>query len=717
MALFSTSNLNQVQDVLGKVDGVLTAIEKYPNGKCLDATLTVNPFELLLLLLEQFGVTTEDLIEWLTNNVIKYGLPVIELGVKGILLSNLKEMIDCNIDPRIPAYAREGDYVENSGMTFALSAIDCKGKLSTNPLSVPSNPLFFGVKDAQSPYDFLRPKDFDAFLWLVIHRKFPNSSVISGLDDFKTYYGARYYTGENILDVVSLTYPNNEYTNGVGILPGSSFRQSFNGTPSHTISVCKSANRDFETNQIIENELYPIGSNYDRITWYANRKCYFNFMHVSDNYEKNHPRNYNDDIGICSFKYVDDISDNTVQSDETVYLKNNINVKILRKPEIHVPHIGQKIILPIKLLFNSKGEPDKNGRFTVKAVQSAYSSGVMSYRLDNGETLFVNQDGSYSNVTPACLYECYPNLTIYEFNYDYIFSMKLLDAKVVVTQLIEGITKLKLGIHLSNDSNFSQNEILGHNQIVEIIKKIVEGNDYEVSDCFFNFSNEEIDKMTREAELQRAKDIPFGEGATNVNSVDLDTLYELLDTFEDSATLQESVDSFKNLLNQVSVTIQPPLEDKSKVDFSFNTKLGLKIVQEFIKNLVMILVDSLLSPKVLLMIVMNQKLCGQYSPQKYDSTMDWINQLVGLITSIVKEIRDLILSMLLEFTMDKITILLVKLNTSLVIEQLMVYRSIIKQLIDACTFGGSRRLLDTELDKVDYADIDANDNQPNTDKC
>lgn len=724
MALFSTSNLNQVQDVLGKVDGILTAIEKYPNGSCVNSTLTVNPFELLLLLLKQFGVTEDDLIKWLVS-ILKYTLPTIELGVKGILLANLKEMIDCNIDPRIPAYAREGEELNidgeeiHSGITIPLSAVDCKGKLSTNPMSVPTNPLFFGIKNAESPYDFLRPRDFDAFLWLVVHRKFPASSTISGLDDLRTNYKANSVTGNSLLDIVEMQYTDE---NSVGILQGSTFREMVGGDLLSTISVCKSADRDPYTNKIIKNTLYPIGSNYDRITWYGNRKCYFNFMSPKRSNDEN--RNYNEDIGICTFKYVDDISDNTMISDDTVYLKNNINIKILRRPEVHVPHLGQNILIPKKLLFNKDGVADSNGRFTVKILSSDYDfgNGIMRYRVasaNNTATLIVNKNGEYHIESPfpqAYLYECYPNLTVYEFNYDYIFSMRLLDAKVVATQLIENISKLKLGLRLNVDSDFSQNEILGHNQIVEIVKKIVEGNDYEVSDCFFTFSNEEIDKMTREAELQRANDIPFGYGATNVNDTELDQIYDILDAFEDSATLEESVDVFKNLMNQVSVTIQPETKDRVNNNFGFNTKIGLAIVQEFIKNLVMVVVDALLSPKVLIMIALNQKLCGKLSYEKCNSTMDWLMQMTGLITSIVKEIRDLILGMLLEFTMKKITELLIKLNTSLVIEQLMVYRSIIKQLLEACSFGGGS-LIPTELDKVDYADIDANDNQPTTDKC
>ena len=51
-----------------------------------------NPFAFLLEILKSLGVTDEEIIKWLVN-LIKYELPLIELGIKGILLSNMKSLI------------------------------------------------------------------------------------------------------------------------------------------------------------------------------------------------------------------------------------------------------------------------------------------------------------------------------------------------------------------------------------------------------------------------------------------------------------------------------------------------------------------------------------------------------------------------------------------------------------------------------------------------
>lgn len=690
MSLLSSLNLSKTQDVLSSIDAIITAVEKFPEDDCKDVYLGLSPFALLLLILKSFGIQKEELIQWLTN-FIKYELPVIELGVKGILLTNLKEMIDCSVDPRIPAYARLGDDEEiNSGITFDLSTIDSQGLLANSPLSYEGETMYFGTTGCTSPYDFLRAKDFDAFLWLVTHKsKFPNHTRINEISDLETLFNGylnNFLGSETLLDVVKLSYDVLDETKNSGILPGASFKQR----DFKLISVCSEAPTSM--GKISTNTITPIGEFYDRINWYVNRKHYFDFLLPDSDRADN--INHNEDVGLFSIKYIDEIADDGKISDDSVYLTNKINIKILRKPE----KILDGLVLK-KLVFNSKGEEDLNGRFTTTDVTKCTKGG----------------NGKFT-CPLEYLCECYSNETIYAFNYDYIFGMKLFDAKVVVTQLINSLLGLKIGVSGQLLGSLSNNQIESQERIVDIVKKIVEANDYESSDCFFSFSNEEIEEQTRNADLKKSNLVKFGDSQTTINEEDVEDIIALIKEY-DEAKQEGSVDAFKRLMEKVEVTISEPKNENNDSKLSFNTKLGLDIIEQFIQNLVMILVNAFLSPKVILMIAMNQKLCGKYTKDNFNIEQ-LLNQMIGLITSIVKEIRDLILQQLLKLVMKKMGILLLELSEKLILEQILIYKKLLKQLIDACWFWSHRRsLLDTKLDEVDYADIDDVNKQPNTEKC
>ena len=83
------------------VDKVTAILELFNYSPSLSFNLATNPIGFLLQLLENAGVTYEQLRYFLTKFLI-YTVPALEISVKAILLTNLKTMVSCSIDPRIP---------------------------------------------------------------------------------------------------------------------------------------------------------------------------------------------------------------------------------------------------------------------------------------------------------------------------------------------------------------------------------------------------------------------------------------------------------------------------------------------------------------------------------------------------------------------------------------------------------------------------------------
>ena len=94
-----------------------------------------------------------------------------------------------------------------------------------------------------------------------------------------------------------------------------------------------------------------------------------------------------------------------------------------------------------------------------------------------------------------------------------------------------------------------------------------------------------------------------------------------------------------------------------------------------------------------------------------------LESLGGLIVAIVKEIRDLILQEILKWAVEILKTLVEKLSALLLKEQVVYYTKLMTMLIKACSFKFKSRLVDVQLDNVDYADIDPPTEQPINNEC
>ena len=288
-------------------------------------------------------------------------------------------------------------------------------------------------------------------------------------------------------------------------------------------------------------------------------------------------------------------------------------------------------------------------------------------------------------------------------------GMQLFDPAVVASQLIEMATNIAmfgtLGINLSVNKTESAYQM----RVAEIVKNIVESTAFEASDCFYSFSNEKYNDMLEKSELKRSQGYAFSDSSTHTANISLDDAYSILSEFDDNATLNEN----KEVITRAITTATAKITEEVLPEDRYNVKLNL--VQELIKGLVLIIVESLLTPKIILLFEVNKQLMGGHDENL--TLEDFLNTISSLITAIVVEIRDIILRELLNWALSILTELLEKLSSMLVMEQIEYYTRLMKGLLKACKIKlPSRKLLDSQLDNVDYADIDEID-KPITSEC
>lgn len=763
------SNLSREQrEVLAFIDAILAMLEKNPNDNLLNVSLSLNPFDYLVDLITKF-VKKDDMIEWLVN-ILVVSLPNIELGIKGVLLANLKATIDCNNDPRIPNWIRKKrDGYENfpisfnserdRGLLFNLRNIDYNNIFSVSPLSKEGLKYYFGSRkyyvidtdelrkykyadyesaarkcyekgigvykikeegDVDSVYDLARANDFNAFLWFVIHKGyFPNTL---------TYKDLIKHANENSNFIINDKDNSNIFKLIEGIHKINSREQPFIGegnvviNNNNAVSLCISnvvdskevsgVNGDNMYEDLVNNDLspkecsfkiVPMSNDNKSVNWYINSGTFFNFLLPED---KKKPRNYDKDYPICNLQYLEKV----VISSDMIY--DCLRFTILPKPFVHLPQDGEPAWRIKRILFNSNGNMDKKGGFSVNVVMNSINNekDKCTYEIVGGGHLIIEKDtgkyyldirNSQSNLEDV-LYACYPGLTVYEFNYDFVMGMQLFDPVVAASKLLETVSNIGSDsrMNISGYLGVNKSETMYQMRVAEIVKNIIESTAYEVSDCFYTFDNAKYSKMIRDSELKRSKlHVIEKNGKKVVTDLSNSDAFDYLNNFDNNATLNENKETIKRAITQATANITEEVlpEDKYTIEKG--------IIEELIKGLVFVLVEQLISPKLVLLYEVNRSLMGQ-GYTKYNLE-DFLKSIEGLLISIVKELRDLILQALLNWCLQILTELFNVLKDLLVKEQLEYYTRLIKGLLKACSFKTSKRAsLEHELDKVDYADID-----------
>jgi uncharacterized protein YdiU (UPF0061 family) len=272
--------------------------------------------------------------------------------------------------------------------------------------------------------------------------------------------------------------------------------------------------------------------------------------------------------------------------------------------------------------------------------------------------------------------------------------MKLFDAKTITATLLNSLKNIRLG--LGFDMGWEHTETT--QKVVEIVKNIIENDDVNVDDCFFEFSNDKYDALLKNTDRIRAQKKDFSDVSA------------ILNEYKDDAELNEQRDIIKRAITQTTAKITEGVEPMDEY------KVRLNLITDMISQLSTVLVTSILSPKVLMLLEVNETLMGgKWEKLTFQDLMKAMRE---VIISIVKEVRDLIFAELLKLIILKLQPIIITINSAIVREQIENYTEILDDImrhLDRSKIGYVNTLLslfkttelNTTLDTVDYADIDA----------
>ena len=234
--------------------------------------------------------------------------------------------------------------------------------------------------------------------------------------------------------------------------------------------------------------------------------------------------------------------------------------------------------------------------------------------------------------------------TLTDLNNDFIDSLTLFNTQNIVNRIID----LIFG-SVSVSINRTRKQLEMDAKINNVIDNIINSDsDNEVSDCSFEFSNDEVYRHEEEADF-RKKGILKLECCNKVSaSIPVDMLTTFTNEMTGATTTQDKkVVITKNLevmANQNTVNSSTP---------SDHISIKLNFIQQIINNLIKAIVGMVLSPKVVMIFLINFKII--YGPSAtFDGPIDFIKKNKVLFKSITKQITTMIVKILVAIALKKI---------------------------------------------------------------
>lgn len=295
--------------------------------------------------------------------------------------------------------------------------------------------------------------------------------------------------------------------------------------------------------------------------------------------------------------------------------------------------------------------------------------------------------------------------TIFEFNYDFIFGLKLFNSKTLVANIINAMLGLSTEIHL--DYNIEKQII--RNKVKIIIQNLIKEDGTETEAlCATSFSNKDYDDMLTKSNSYIYNSVNTYNDNAQLNATDIENIINKIQKLEKSSSVSQSLMDLLNTTTEI-------FKNKENVSYTTNFGFDLSFIYVFIEELMTELVLQILSPKVMFLYYINTYIMGSVTnitewkeAFSINSLDEFFAKFSNLIISSCKQIIEILVKQLLNFLLEKISPMLKILTMELLLETIRDYKDLIIQLITVCGIGIPFALQNTEnlvIDDVRYADI------------
>ena len=260
---------------------------------------------------------------------------------------------------------------------------------------------------------------------------------------------------------------------------------------------------------------------------------------------------------------------------------------------------------------------------------------------------FVSLDGTGVNPNNSLIIKANPSYnskTLNDLNNNFVDSLKLFNTTSLVNKIIDTIFG-----SISFSLKKTRKQLEAEGKINAVVDKMVNANTTEtVDDTYFTFDNDEISHIQSQAD-DRKRGIIKLKTSKNVNaSVPESTLTSFNSEMGTAVTTQQKKDVLTSNLDKMAD--ENTKNSSNPVD---KQSIKLNFIQLIINTLIKSIVGVILSPKVVMIFLINFKIV--YGPTAtFTDAIDFIKKNKQLINNIIKKIAKMIIKLLLAIALKRI---------------------------------------------------------------
>lgn len=240
----------------------------------------------------------------------------------------------------------------------------------------------------------------------------------------------------------------------------------------------------------------------------------------------------------------------------------------------------------------------------------------------------------------------YDNKTLNELNNDFIDSLKLFNAEKVVNNIIDVIFG-SISVSISK----TKRQLDQEGKINNIVDKLIndDGCDDEIDDSYFTFDNQQIATIEQDSARRQTGLVKVKTSVDTASSIDKDTLITFNEEMNNAA-------SFVDKKQTLTANIDKMSDESAKnvPDGADKISVKLDFIQKLISSLTKAIVSIVLSPKVIIIFLINFKIVYTLSGE-YKDPVEFIKKNKRLIKEMVKTVTDIVTEKLLGIAMKEIT--------------------------------------------------------------
>ena len=770
------------QEALAKIDSVVAVIEKYDEIGTIASMLDGEggSIEFITTILKELGVTKEEIIaeisEWLcgqtkkidksSGNATNGMIDSIELAIKATLYATMQGLFTCSATPLIPNYMFKDTVKFGDGVEIPLNILDVYGMLENCPVSMDGKNFYFDtietnqmvktvndireykeLKDGQTIKPYEKIKDNEAIVKCfpnIIEKKYRDSIWYTYTDKKgKTKKVFDMSNAENCdYDTVQMHYYQVSGYDQTTVWKSRDFNAYLwyvinkkDAKWDNRNNLYNKTNNEDDKYDDVKEEFFKL--DYDTSSGATeNQKLTVNLHNIQTVDGKEQDVKFRKKI-ILDSTYLERVY-NTTESD---MLKIYLN-----KEEYFQKRIIKNIPTGFKLnIKENETDPRvKDNNFAYEYITNYdYMPEVMAYWWQGEGTYKLHKkkgsdDPDYSQkaelITKDNILKSHKELkmdvtenttvklnkTIFEFNYDYIFSLKFFDTQTLVTNIIDSV----LNWGLTNaTASFSTYDKVVAGVVGKVTDEILRKEETEISDDFYSFSNREYDDLLTQARKGYNGSYKIADENGKLSYAEKDEIIKSLNRIGEASTLQEQKTVIERLLRDVTVSMSQQEEITSQntlyAGFGSDWACIPRLLHEVVKNVVL----QVLSPKVMVLYAINCKIFNDSdtdTSKKVDPIEFMRKNINNLLNSLIPQISNIIVSLLLGFLMKVLQPKIKKFVEKLNLEQAMRYVAQLKLAYRQCVgaymnwaeyFGGSASNRSV-IDNVTYADIIPKQTEP-----